>query len=165
MKRVLFITMLLIALTGAMPVKADDELEKLARAIAKQHKEVHARMIADWERRNEEVKLLAEVIYWENWFTDAEKRAAYLTGAVVLNRVKDKWFPNSIKEVLYQKGQYSTTKFFYTKELPSEVYDLARKIYYDGTADVPVGVLFQATFKQGKIYEIVNGEYFCYGGK
>ena len=111
----------------------------------------------------EDVNLLAEVIYWENWYTDAEKETAYWTGAVVMNRVKSEQFPNTIEEVLYQKKQYSTTKYFFTKELPEECYEMARKILAFGTHDVPENVLFQATFKQGKIWKQKNGEIFCYG--
>ena len=36
----------------------------------------------------EDINLLAEVIYHENWHTDKEHLAAYYTGAVVMNRVK-----------------------------------------------------------------------------
>ena len=111
----------------------------------------------------DDVDLLAEVIYWENWYTDAEKETAYWTGAVVMNRVYSDEWPNSIHDVLYQKGQYSTTKYFFTKEIPEECYEMARQILAFGTNDVPKDVVFQATFKQGKIWKQKNGEFFCYG--
>lgn len=111
----------------------------------------------------EDASLLAEAIYWENWYTDTEKETARWTGAVITNRVKSDSFPNTIHDVLYQKGQYSTTKYFYTKELPKEVYLMAMEILILGTPDVPEDVLFQATFKQGKVWRTKNGEIFCYG--
>ncbi len=113
----------------------------------------------------EDINLLAEVIYWENWHTDKEKKTAYWTGAVVMNRVKSEKFPDTIKEVLYQKNptQYSTTKYFFTEELPPECYEMAEQILKDGTPDVPENVLYQATFKQGDIWQKLNGEAFCYG--
>ena len=165
MKRLLLLFAFFICLAGFVPAKASSEYEELVSALVKQRKAFHDRMVEDWNRRNEEIRLIAEVIYWENWFTDEEKLAARYTGAVVLNRVKDKWFPNTIKEVLYQKGQYSTTKYFFTKELPGEVYELARDIYYNGTPDVPDGVLFQAMRPLGKVWKKINTDYFCYGGK
>lgn len=110
-----------------------------------------------------DAELLAEVIYYENWNTDKEKEAAYLTGAVVMNRVHSTEWPDTIKDVLYQRGQYSTTKKFFTKEIPNECLEMAIKILAEGTEDVPKDVVFQATFKQGKIYKVINGEYFCYG--
>ena len=112
----------------------------------------------------EDINLLAEVIYWENWHTDSEHLAAYYTGAVVMNRVKSKDWPNTIKEVLYQRGQYSTTKKFFTKEIPAECYELAEMILRDGTPDVPENVIFQSMRKLGKgTWKKVNTDYFCYG--
>lgn len=117
----------------------------------------------------EEVRLLAEVIYHENWNTDKNHRAAYLTGAVVRNRMfrDEEWLhlkgECTVYDVVYARGQYSTTKKFFTKEIPQECYDMARDILIHGTPDVPENVIYQATFKQGKTYEIINGEYFCYG--
>jgi len=113
----------------------------------------------------EDVNLLAELIYWENWYTDAEKETAYWTGAVVMNRVASPEFPNTIKEVIYQTKpckQYAVTGKFFTKELPEECYEMARNILLKGTDDVPKNVLYQATFKQGKIWKQKNGEIFCY---
>lgn len=115
----------------------------------------------------EDINLLAEVMYHENWTTDKDHRAAYLTGAVVMNRVKsDKW-PNTVHDVLYQKNpiQYSTTKKFFTKELPAEVYEMAEDILKNGTPDVPYNVVYQATFSQGSgdWIDPINGEHFCYG--
>lgn len=113
-----------------------------------------------------DVDLMAEVIYHENWYTDKEHKAAYLTGAVVLNRVKSKNFPNTIEGVLYQKHpiQYSTTGVFFTKEIPEECRQMAIDILAHGTPDVPENVVYQATFVQGSgdWIEPINGEHFCY---
>ena len=113
----------------------------------------------------QDVDLLSQVIYHENWHTDAEKKTAYWTGAVVMNRVKSDKFPNTIHDVLYQRGQYSTTKKFFTKEIPKECYEMARKILAYGTPDVPKNVLFQS--QQPKLgrghWKVLNGEYFAYG--
>ncbi len=112
----------------------------------------------------EDRNLLAEVMYYENWNTDSEHLAAYYTGAVVMNRVKSKDWPNTIKEVLYQRGQYSTTKKFFTKEIPAECYELAEMILREGTPDVPENVIFQSMRKLGKgTWKKVNTDYFCYG--
>ena len=112
-----------------------------------------------------EIQLLAEVMYHENWRTDPDKFAAYYTGAVVMNRVKAKRYPNTIHDVLYQKNprQYSTTDDFFTKELPEECYKLAMKVYR-GTPDVPENVVYQAMFKQGSgVWQKINTDYFCFG--
>lgn len=160
MKKIILV-LFFVALMGSVPVSAKqrplkEKLEKASEWIFKAMKE--------FEFVQEEVSLLAEVIYHENWHTDKEKRAAYLTGAVVLNRRNSPKYPNTVKGVLYEKGQYSTTYKFFTKELPDEVYVMARQIYYHGTPDVPENVVYQAQFKQGSgKYDIINGEWFCYG--
>lgn len=111
----------------------------------------------------EDINLLAEVIYHENWHTDKNHLAAYYTGAVVMNRVHSKDWPNTIKEVVYQRGQYAVTKQLYTEELPKECYEMAERILRDGTDDVPENVIFQATFRQGSgTWKKVGTDYFCY---
>ena len=110
-----------------------------------------------------DVDLLAEVMYWENWYTDSEHLTAYYTGAVVMNRVKSKNWPDTIEKVLYQRGQYSTTKYFFTKEIPEECYQMAMDILLHGTPNVPENVIFQSTFRQGSgKWKVMNGEWFCY---
>jgi hypothetical protein len=112
----------------------------------------------------EDVNLLAEVMYHENWSTDPEHLAAYYTGAVVLNRVKSKDWPDTIRDVLYQKGQYSTTKKFFTAEIPEECYEMAEGILKNGTPDIPDNIIFQAMRKQGSgTWKKVGTDYFCYG--
>ena len=79
-----------------------------------------------------------------------------------MNRVHSDDWPNTIESVLYQKGQYSTTKYFFTEELPAEVYEMAERILRDGTDDVPEGVIFQSMRPLGKVWKKVNTDYFCF---
>lgn len=140
-------------------------LSLVLQKAAEKNVDVSKIIMERWQEQ-EEINLLAEVIYWENWYTDKEKKTARWTGAVVMNRVKSKKFPNTVKEVLYQTKpciQYGTTRYFFTKELPREVYDMAEDIYKNGTPEVPENVLYQATFEQGEIWDELNGEIFCYG--
>ncbi len=109
------------------------------------------------------VEELANGIYHENWNTDKDHVAAYYTGAVVMNRVKSPNFPDNVHDVLYQKGQYSTTHKFFTKEIPEECYQMARDIIENGTPDVPENVVYQSMRAQGSgVWKVINGEYFCY---
>ena len=148
---------------GKAAEKQEPTFEETIQAMIQEHRILMDRLIAAWEHRKEEVDLLAEVIYWENWHTDKEHLAAYYTGAVVMNRVNSKAWPDTVKGVLYQRGQYSTTKYFYTKEIPPEVYDMAWDIYRNGTPEVPENVIFQAMRPLGKTWKKVNTDYFCYG--
>lgn len=150
---------------GKAAERPEPTFEEQVKDMVRTHKLMVDRLIKDWEHRQEEISLLAEVIYHENWHTDKEHLAAYYTGAVVMNRVKSPLWPDTVKGVVYQKGQYSTTKYFYTKELPPEVYEMARDIYRNGTPDVPANVIFQSMQKglgRGH-WKVINGEYFAYG--
>ena len=117
----------------------------------------------------EDIELLAEVMWHENGINGEE--VMYYTGAVVMNRVNSSHWPNTVHDVLYQKGQYATTGRFYTKEIPIEVYLLALRIVKFGTPDVPSNVIYQAMFKQGKgVWKSIPStyapkidiEYFCF---
>lgn len=54
---------------------------------------------------NKDVKLLASIIYCEAGCEGYQGQLA--VGSVVLNRVESNLFPNSIKGVVYQSGQFS----------------------------------------------------------
>ena len=167
--KVMAVTMAFIMLSSSNPAfakKVRERNPKSCQEIIDSQEQVFRWMLNEAKeeaRIQEDIKLLAEVIYHENWHTDNDHLAAYYTGAVVMNRVKSKDWPDTVKGVLYQKGQYSTTKKFYTKELPAEVYDMARDIIVNGTPDVPETVVFQAMFRQGKgTWKKINTDYFCY---
>lgn len=121
-------------------------------------------LLERWQQEQDDIKLLAEVIYHENWYTDKERKAAYYTGAVVMNRVKSKNWPNTVKEVVYQKRQYAVVPKLFTEKIPDECYQMAKDIYRNGTPDVPANVVYQATFVQGSgdWIDPINGEHFCY---
>lgn len=114
----------------------------------------------------EDLELLAQVMFFENWSTDTEREAARLTGAVVLNRVKSPNFPGTIKAVLYQKNptQYTTTHKFYSKQIPPECYKLAVHLLKYGAPDVPANVIYQSTHEEfgSGVWREINGEFFNY---
>ena len=115
------------------------------------------------------IELLAQVMYHENYCNG--ETMMYYTGAVVMNRVHSKKFPNSIRGVLYQDNpkQYGTTHKFFTEKIPYNVYQLAIRVA-KGTPDVPENVIYQAMFPQGfgtwkaipSSYSKKDIEYFCF---
>ncbi len=113
----------------------------------------------------EDVQLVAEVIYHENWYTDKDHLAAYYTGAVIYNRWKSPNWPDTIKGVIYQKGQYAVLPKLFTEPIPDECYQMAEDILQNGTPDVPANVVYQSM--QSKLgsghWKVINGEYFAYG--
>ena len=112
----------------------------------------------------EDINLLAEVIYHENWHTDKDHLAAYYTGAVIYNRWKSPNWPDTIKGVIYQKDQYAVLPKLFTEKIPDECYQMAEDILKNGAPDVPSNVVYQATFVQGSGDWIppINGEHFCF---
>lgn len=145
-----------------------DEKEELLKALKEERQTL--RLQAEYEREYEKYlkdrNLIAEVIYWENFWTgktwEERLKAMLLTGSVVLNRVADPDYPDTIEGVLYEKGQYSTTGYFFTEELPEVVYDIADQLLHEGSI-APPNVVYQATFHQGSgDYDTVAGEWFCF---
>ena len=89
-------------------------------------------------------------------------------GSVVLNRVAASRFPGTLREVIYQSGQYSCTWDGNFEKTPGEeTIDVAKFLLTNGS-QLPPTVIFQAEFVQGSIYDTLlapNGvtEYFCIG--
>jgi hypothetical protein len=84
-------------------------------------------------------------------------------GSVVLNRVADERFPDTISEVVFQEGQYSCTwDGNYYREPSKETLDAALYLLENGSA-IDSSVVWQAEFPQGcGIYDVIGTQYFCY---
>ena len=125
-------------------------------------------IVPNYDWTEDDVMVLGDIGWLENGSTgDNEEEnvaALILTMAVVLNRVNsDKWKGDTIKEVLYAKGQYaSSTKNKIGKtDTPDWVYDLARELLTYGS-NVPDYVVYQSTqSKLGTVWKIIDGEYFA----
>lgn len=88
-----------------------------------------------------------------------------LVGYVVMNRVYQKHFPDSIESVFYSKGAYqSDSKVKFEKgELTEECIENATIVlenYYNDTVPVPRNLVYQAAFRQGESYLHVGNTYF-----
>ena len=84
-------------------------------------------------------------------------------GSVVLNRVSDDRFPDTIAEVVFQPGQYACTwDGNYYREPSQDTIDIAAELLEDG-AVIDESVVWQAEFPQGVgVYDIIGNMYFCY---
>lgn len=112
---------------------------------------------------DEELELLAHLIFAEagsNWCSD--KMQQY-TGSVVLNRIASPLFPNTMYDVIYQSGQYSVVRSGAINKEPNErAYEVAKYLLVNGSV-LPETVVFQSQHKQGDgVYEQVQNMYFCY---
>jgi len=89
-------------------------------------------------------------------------------GSVVLNRVADERFPDSIEDVVFQPGQYSPTwNGAYYAEPTEAACEVAQMLLEDGS-QIDASVVWQSNFPQGNgIYDTIESPwgtvmYFCY---
>lgn len=112
---------------------------------------------------DEQIDLLARLIQAEagsDWCTDELQRGV---GSVVINRMNDSRYPDTMHDVIYQPGQYSPTKSGAINN-PATVRARANAEYviHNGST-LPDNVLFQAQFIQADgVYKKIGNQYFCY---
>lgn len=89
-------------------------------------------------------------------------------GSVVLNRVADDRFPDTISEVVFQEGQYSPTwNGAYYNEPTEAAKKVAKRLLEEGS-QIDGSVVFQAEFPQGNgVYDTIQSPfgttmYFCF---
>ena len=113
---------------------------------------------------DEDLYVLSHVIYAEAGGCSWEHQIA--VGSVVLNRVKDERYPNTIKKVVFQKGQYACTwDGNYYKTPSKKSIEVATYLLKNGS-QLPKYIIFQSTFPQGdSIYKKIDNTYFCYWSK
>ena len=126
---------------------------------------------------DEDLFCMAAVIYNEaggNGCTDEHRE---MVAYVVLNRVNDPRFPDTIRGVLEAPGQYAGmengVKFASRHTSPGEQKAVARAFriaqrVLENQYDIPIpeNVVFQAEFEQGiGTYKQLGNTYFCYASE
>lgn len=105
--------------------------------------------------------LLAKLLMAENG-NAVHDETLYLTGVVVLKRVESKKFPNTIKKVIYQKGQYSTAGRLDSIVPDERCLEIAEELLINGVDIYSDNLVYQSMFPQGRqIYKVIDDEYFC----
>ena len=113
---------------------------------------------------DEDVWYLSRVIQAESGYCQTEMMEG--VGSVVLNRVESDLFPDSIREVIEQPGQYSTLSWLSQQTPTDEVMEVTYDLLDNGSK-YPEDVIYQANFVQGSgIYKTLSTSYstmyFCY---
>lgn len=119
----------------------------------------------------DELEMLALVIYQEAGSDACSDDTRLMVGTVVMNRIADPRFPDTMYEVLTAKLQYG--ELYWTGIVwpsrashPTEAaaveraYAIAERILL-GERAFEEDVVFQAEFIQGEIVEYSDGMYFC----
>lgn len=116
-----------------------------------------------------DLHMLAAVIYYEAGSDECTDRHQQLVGQVVVNRMYSTEFPNTIYDVITQPMQYGTCSMVLnnmgTDAIPQRCYDNALAVL-NNDVDCPSDIVWQAGFIQGEIYEVYNTTYsttyFCH---
>lgn len=131
---------------------------------------------------DEDIRILTTTVFHEAGHTTEQLRQ--YVAQVVLNRVADSRFPDTVKGVITQPGQYSTKYATVEAANAIQATDSKNGTYYYGICEdsvkaammgqveMPSNVLYQANFSQGKgVWKSVyfnsgwyaSTSYFCYG--
>ena len=108
----------------------------------------------------EEIMLLAAAMELENGMNS--DLCVLYTGTVILNRVAHPRYPNTIRGVLFQKGQYAkhTVDNLYTVKVSDRVLSLALRLISHRPMDSEL--IFQSMYPHlGKVKYVIDGEYFA----
>lgn len=138
-------------------------------------KEVVVEVEKDLNYTYDELYCMAVVIYNEAGSNNCTDQQREYVGYVVMNRVKDPRYPNTIREVLEQPGQYEglgvsgvhfadrAANVTETKAI-ERAWGTAKKVLENkDNIPIPSNVVFQAEYTQGTgIYKQLNNTYFCY---
>ena len=113
---------------------------------------------------DDDVWYLSRVIQAESGYCQREMMEG--VGSVVLNRRDDDRFPDTIKEVIEQPGQYSTLSWLSSQTPTEEVMEVTIDLLENGSK-FPPEVVWQANFPQGSgTYQTLSTSYstmyFCY---
>ena len=131
---------------------------------------------------DEDIRILTTTVFHEAGHTTEQLRQ--YVAQVVLNRGEDSRFPDTVKGVITQPGQYSTKYATVEAANAIQATDSKNGTYYYGICEdsvkaammgqveMPSNVLYQANFSQGKgVWKSVyfnsgwyaSTSYFCYG--
>lgn len=110
---------------------------------------------------DEDLYIMAHLLCGEVQTGSRELQEA--VGSVVLNRVESSKYPNSIRAVVFQKGQYACTWDGNYERTPTERnWEVAEYLLRNGS-QIPSNVVYQAQFRQGKgVWRKIGSEIFCY---
>ena len=141
-KRILAVALAVVVILGSGPVRSGAALN------------------TDFDFSVEDIMLLAAAMQLENGCNSDE--CLYLTGTVIINRVRHPRYPDTIKGVLFQKGQYAkaTLDRLYTVEVTDRVLALALRVATHTPIDDEI--IFQSMHPElGHVKYHIDTEYFA----
>lgn len=137
---------LILVIFLATPVKAD--------VVSSSSKESNVPAYSE-----DDLDLLARLIYAEAgcyWIPDWVQRAV---GSVVLNRINSPDYPDSMREVIYQPGQYGSAETGVINRAASSKAIKNAKYVLDNGSTLPPGVIGQSGDPFGPVYTSYYDQY------
>jgi spore germination cell wall hydrolase CwlJ-like protein len=112
--------------------------------------------------------LLAQAIEAEAGYSYCSDEWQQAVGCVILNRVKDSRYADSIHDVLYEviagQKQYACVWNGMLNNQPSTKAFNNARLVLSGIVTIPENIIFQAEYKQGVgVWKKIGNTYFCYG--
>lgn len=163
----ILITLIVFAATCMGEDEEDDSAYTRAETEAETETDETETEPVPMEYTDEDLYILSHIIQCEAGY--CERAMMEGVGSVVLNRVADPRFPNTIYEVVNQPGQYRpVTDGIFTSAQPTElVIEVAIDLLEWGSK-FPPEVIYQANSPLGTgIYKTLSTSYstmyFCYG--
>ena len=134
------------------------EQQMLAQKIAEQQMQEQAEVLSKIQPKSPEyydlIEILARVIHAEESNEVNGEDASWAVAGVILERVYDENYPDTIEGVIYQQGQFECTwnGGMYREEPTDIEYEIsaeAVRLYYEGGRILPEGSIYIAEFVQG----------------
>ena len=120
-----------------------------------------------WVEPESDLWLIAKVVCGEA--QNCDRTEMEYVASVILNRVADPRFPNSVREVVYAPGQYSCVNDGNWQKVPTqanweEAEYVLNMFNEHGYTVLPANVVFQSQSRQGSgVYLYTEwGHYYCY---
>ena len=109
---------------------------------------------------DDDIDLIAAIVWLEARGEPFEGQQA--VAEVVLNRMMSDDFPDTVKDVLYQQGQFQPAAYLDQAEPADEQYDAVEAALY-GPNILPVDVVFFSTSGENdNVWGGIGGHVFCY---
>lgn len=127
-----------------------------------------AQMAEEVDLSEDEFIFLSSVVEAESDRSDSLD-GRILIAATIINRVNSDYFPDSIEDVLMQRGQFSTVRNGHSVTQHTEYSDQAVLLAYEQleAGDIPTNILFFNCigYNYGEPYGLVDGNYFMTYGE
>jgi len=109
-----------------------------------------------------DLDLLSRLVYAEagsDWCSDEMQ---LLVANVVINRMNDSRFPDTLRGVIYQRGQYACAGKLDGVKPSARAVKNAKRVL-EGERFAPAKVVYQSEFQQGRgLWKKVGNQFFCF---